>query len=469
MDLSDLKKEDKGRRVMELLAKVQMDDHKDAQMLTDWAEDARELGYPQVAAYLASRAKSRISGASDINRHLEEVGREVNLSDGDRHGDDMWRRIHRKCMDEDCERMKSKLEKISSRLTPDPAPWPSAAGLSFVLPFPRKGLGSAIVGSMKRRSRQIARAGIFGSVDNPQVVLAQDLREIAETWPDIQQAPIKLGGHWVEGNPRLGNVVSVRFDELSQSLWAEIDEHDQLAKAVDEDGYYPDVSIGAKARASDGKMYLHHLAYLGDEPPAVKALYQQVAQELGGDLPIAAADDGGRLWQLPSAGAKPLYLSDSPPGDENTPSKSGEGSSSFSSPEEDTTPKKEMSMTEDEIELMRAENERLAAELAQKESLLADQSQRQAAQDKAELESAVDGRLTRQEKDCLMELADLFQGGKALSLSDGKTAQELRPVQFLARILARLPQPVEPGVLDLSDPAPAEPKENLARKMMGRM
>lgn len=106
-------KEERSRKVMELLARVQMDDHKDAQMLADWAEDARELGYPQVAAYLASRAKSRISGASDINRHLEDIGREVNLSDDGHHGDDMWRRVHKKCLDDDCERMKSRLERIS--------------------------------------------------------------------------------------------------------------------------------------------------------------------------------------------------------------------------------------------------------------------------------------------------------------------------------------------------------------------
>lgn len=112
MDYSDMKKEDKSRRVMELLAKVQMDDHKDAQMLTDWAEEARELGYPQVASYLAARAKSRISGASDINRHLEDIGREVNLSDSSGY-DEVWRRIHKKCMDEDCDRMKSKLEKMA--------------------------------------------------------------------------------------------------------------------------------------------------------------------------------------------------------------------------------------------------------------------------------------------------------------------------------------------------------------------
>ena len=38
MEYADMKKEDKSSKVMELLAKVQMDDHKDAQMLTDWAE-----------------------------------------------------------------------------------------------------------------------------------------------------------------------------------------------------------------------------------------------------------------------------------------------------------------------------------------------------------------------------------------------------------------------------------------------
>lgn len=113
MDHEKMGKEEKSKKIMELLAKVQMDDHKDAQMLTDWAEEARELGYSQVANYLATRAKSRISGASDINRHLEEIGREVNLSDGAGGYDDMWRRIHKKCIDEDCELMKSKLDKIS--------------------------------------------------------------------------------------------------------------------------------------------------------------------------------------------------------------------------------------------------------------------------------------------------------------------------------------------------------------------
>ena len=40
-----------------------------------------------------------------------QCGREFNLSDSS--GDEMWRKIHKKCMDEDCERMKSKLEKMA--------------------------------------------------------------------------------------------------------------------------------------------------------------------------------------------------------------------------------------------------------------------------------------------------------------------------------------------------------------------
>ena len=76
---------------------------------------------------------------------------------------------------------------------------------------------------MKKRKREIARAGIFGSVDNPQIVLAKDLQEIAETWPEVKTAPVKLGSHWAEGNPRRGNVISVSFDVATSSLWAEIE------------------------------------------------------------------------------------------------------------------------------------------------------------------------------------------------------------------------------------------------------
>lgn len=323
---------------------------------------------------------------------------------------------------------------------------------------------------MKKRKREIARAGIFGSVDNPQIVLAQDLQEIAETWPEIKTAPVKLGSHWAEGKPRLGNVVSVTFDVATSSLWAEIEEHDVLAKAVDEDGFYPDVSIGAKARASDGKMYLHHLAYLGDEPPAVKGLYQQIAQPLETAQDIAASD-AGPVRELPSPSAKQLYLSDTPPsGAVKNMSGAAGGFASFPPAAKGATKNEEKSIMNDkEFEAMKAENDRLRHDLESARNAIAEKVLAQMEEDKKKLKEAADGRLTESEMNSLLELADTFVEGKTINLSDGNSSSTLRPVQFLSQLVAKIAQPVSTGVLNLSDPAPAEKKENLALKMMGKM
>lgn len=322
---------------------------------------------------------------------------------------------------------------------------------------------------MKKRKREIARAGIFGSVDNPQIVLAKDLQEIAETWPEVKTAPVKLGSHWAEGNPRLGNVVSVSFDVATSSLWAEIEEHDVLAKAVDEDGFYPDVSIGAKARASDGKMYLHHLAYLGDEPPAVKGLYQQIAEPLD-TPPDIAASDAGPVRELPSPRAKQLYLSDTPPsGVVKNMSGAAGGFASFPPAAKGTISNKESVVTDEEFNAMKAENEKMRKEISEYRDILLEKAVKEKEEDKAKLKEAADGKLSEAEMGSLLELADTFAEGKTINLSDGGKSSSLRPIQFLAQLMAKLPQPVAPGVLHLSDPAPAEKKENLALKMMGKM
>ena len=322
---------------------------------------------------------------------------------------------------------------------------------------------------MKKRKREIARAGIFGSVDNPQIVLAKDLQEIAETWPEVKTAPVKLGSHWAEGNPRLGNVVSVSFDVATSSLWAEIEEHDVLAKAVDEDGFYPDVSIGAKARASDGKMYLHHLAYLGDEPPAVKGLYQQIAEPLD-TPPDIAASDAGPVRELPSPRAKQLYLSDTPPsGVVKNMSGAAGGFAYFPPAAKGTISNKESVVTDEEFNAMKAENEKMRKEISEYRDILLEKAVKEKEEDKAKLKEAADGKLSEAEMGSLLELADTFAEGKTINLSDGGKSSSLRPIQFLAQLMAKLPQPVAPGVLHLSDPAPAEKKENLALKMMGKM
>ena len=293
---------------------------------------------------------------------------------------------------------------------------------------------------MKIRKRELAKAGIFGSIDNPVVVKESELEEIAETFPEIKKAPVKLGGHWTENRPRLANVISVTYDKKTKTLLGEVEEQDELSAAVDA-GYYPDVSIGAKQRASDGKMYLHHLAYLGDEPPQIKDLESQIAENLSeAEKNIAASDatSDKDVRSYPSTSEKRLYLSDT----ENQKEKINDGG---------------LSMTEEEIKAMQAENERLKAENESKEKMLSDTMAAAKENAKNELRKAAEGKVTQPQMDGLMALCDSFQDGKTIELSDsdGKKKTE-NPISVLTGIFESLKPKVEPGTLNLSD---SEPKE----------
>ncbi len=87
---------------------------------------------------------------------------------------------------------------------------------------------------MKTRIRELAKPGIFGTADNPQIVTEKDLEEIAETFPDVQKAPVTFG-HWPDpARPRLGNVIAVQWNPETKVLTGTIEEQDELAKAVDD-------------------------------------------------------------------------------------------------------------------------------------------------------------------------------------------------------------------------------------------
>jgi hypothetical protein len=318
---------------------------------------------------------------------------------------------------------------------------------------------------MKKRKREIAKVGIFGSKDNPQIVTEKDLKEIEETFAEITKAPVSLNGHWPDPSaPRLGNVVGVSYDEATKTLTAEIEEKEALAESVDA-GYYPDVSIGAKQRASDGKMYLHHLAYLGEEPPAIKDLTKGIKKDLG----IAAADAAtGRV--LPSPLEKQLYLSDTPPenllkenmesdpnpGAEQKPSSpeassgaAGGGGDSANSNEEVST------MTEEEARKLREENERLKAENAEKALALSDSDKRKQEADRERLKAAMDGaKVPQGVREKALRLSDALENGKTIELSDAEAADGKRtvsPLDCLIELISAYPKPVETGVMNLSD------------------
>lgn len=297
---------------------------------------------------------------------------------------------------------------------------------------------------MNVRTREIAKAGIYGSKDEPVIVTEKDLEEIAETFSDIRKVPIRLGGHWSYDRPRLGSVVAVRYDAPSKTLIADIEEQDELSAAVDE-GYYPDVSIGAKQRASDGKMYLHHLAYLGEEPPAIKDLQNNIQESLSEAELNVAASDNLRVIRYPPYS---LYLSD------NIQHPAGK-------------PAKEQSMElSEEIAALKAENEALKAANAQKEKLLSDAAKERREAAAARLKKAAEGKVPQAQLENLLALSASLDDGRAIECADGSTA-DARAI--LAAVFESLPKRVAAGALELSDVSETQAPENLSARMMAHV
>ena len=317
---------------------------------------------------------------------------------------------------------------------------------------------------MKIRKREIAKVGIFGTKDNPQIVTENELKEIAETFPEIKKAPVSLSGHWPDASsPRLGNVVSVTYDETTKTLTGEIEEEDTLAEAVDA-GYYPDVSIGARQRASDSKMYLHHLAYFGEEPPAIKDLVKDIKDNLG-----IAASDAAACRRFPSTSEKQLYLSDTPP--ENfepegqqvnrnnslsgsLPEESGSAGSSTAA-----NSSKEITVTDEEAQALREKNERLEAENKklqdEKELALSDSEKKMKEADRERLKTAMESKkVPNPIREKALRLCDALDNAKTIELSDTEAPEGKRKVSTvdcLIELVNSFTPAVTEGALNLSD------------------
>jgi hypothetical protein len=299
---------------------------------------------------------------------------------------------------------------------------------------------------MKRRTRELARPGVYGSAERPVKVTEQDLREIAETFPDTGEAPVSLNGHDPSpAAPQLGAVVSVTYDGETKTLIGTIAEDDALSEAVDR-GYYRNCSIGAKRRA-DGKMYLHHLAYLGEQPPAIKNLKVDIGKKIGNPEQIAAADKDG-ITVIP---CPVLNLSD-PAANESRPAEEGD--------------KETIKRLEAEITRLREQLEALAEKYPDEGIALADRfsMDRQARAMREELRALQRGRLAEAlagkypyaRHDLVLSLADTLYNGKTIMLSDAydapdKTDSPVSVYEALARVFKIMPLMVKPGVLEFAD------------------
>jgi hypothetical protein len=298
---------------------------------------------------------------------------------------------------------------------------------------------------MKRRTRELAKPGLYGTTEHPIRVTEQDLREIAETFPDIGEAPVSLNGHDPNpAAPQLGTVVSVTYDDKTKTLIGAVDEDDALAEAVDR-GYYHNCSIGAKRRA-DGKMYLHHLAYLGEQPPAIKDLKMDIGKKLGNPEQIAAADREG-ITMIP---CPILNLSD-PAVDEPQP--------------DETDDKETIKRLEAENARLREQLEALAEKYPDEGITMADRfpmsKQTRAmyeelrALQRERLAEALSGKYPYARHGLVLSLADTLYNGKTVMLSDAytpdKTDNPVSVYEALTRVFEAMPLMVKPGTLEFAD------------------
>jgi hypothetical protein len=298
---------------------------------------------------------------------------------------------------------------------------------------------------MKRRTRELAKPGLYGSAERPIRVTEQDLREIAETFPDIGEAPVSLNGHDPNpAAPRLGAVVSVTYDGQTKTLTGTVAEDDALAEAVDR-GYYRNCSIGAKRRA-DGKMYLHHLAYLGEQPPTIKDLKTDIGKKLGNPEQIAAADKEG-ITLIPC----PILSLSDPAADEPQPDEGDD--------------KETVKRLEAEITRLREQLEALAEKYPDEEISLADRfpvSKQARAMceelrvlQRGRLAEALAGKYPYARHDLVLSLADALYNGKTIMLSDtyapDKTDTPVSVYEALSRVFEAMPLMVKPGVLKFAD------------------
>jgi hypothetical protein len=111
---------------------------------------------------------------------------------------------------------------------------------------------------------ELAKAGSHNGV----TLAPKDIREMAETFAgDI---PVTIGHEIDDTMPAYGWVKSLEVTEDSQTLIGELEIGKELSEALAE-GRYKNWSIGA-GKDEDGRMYLHHVAFLGAVPPMIKDL-----------------------------------------------------------------------------------------------------------------------------------------------------------------------------------------------------
>lgn len=139
---------------------------------------------------------------------------------------------------------------------------------------------------MQKKTITLARPGTFGNKENAQTITESDLKQIAENYKKGDSIPVTITeyGHPQKGAnfPKLGEVTDIFYNKDLKELRGDVSMTEALANAFN-NGFYDNWSIGVKINA-EGNLYLHHLAFLGETPPAIKDLRENIKKSLNLDF-----------------------------------------------------------------------------------------------------------------------------------------------------------------------------------------
>lgn len=338
---------------------------------------------------------------------------------------------------------------------------------------------------MKTITRELAHVGMFGP-DGVTITKAH-LADCAETFDG--KCPATLGHRLADFLPKFGNVQSVELAENGDSLIGKVELHDLLADAIDEK-FYEDISVGIQKRKSDGKHYLHHLAFLGAVPPKIRdlkvfgdlgvlmfgdeedvAMFADVQpSQAGGDAPDEVAkalqriaERGRSAWPLQDAltalSELTAYASEMLLSGAAIPAALKDQMQSFADQIQSGEAGKagEPGDKEGDVELQQ-ENDQLKKELA-------DLTASAVAQAKDGIRQAMEGRVPKAKQGLVLELADHLDAKAEIELADGEGAKErVSSLEVLRRVIESIPKPVVEGRAELGDGTEPKPLDLSAIK-----
>lgn len=290
---------------------------------------------------------------------------------------------------------------------------------------------------------QIARTGSFGA--DGRTVTTQDLQDVIDTFDG--RCPISLGHYAARKEdwwPSWGNVENLTLEKTEDGnavLIGDITIKDVLWDAI-KNKFYPGWSVSIPTRP-DGRHYLHHLAFLGAVPPAIRNLKiiatadgdgiavdrdDEAFKETSGALytyadfsdgPVELVKEEADPAPQPDPDVTPQPAADPAPGDGDGKPADGKNSD-FS--DQGTGAKKKGSIEEKARKIYSSTV-------------------------KSQLDAALEGRIPAGMKDKVHEFADL-----ALDEWDfSDEAEEPRILTLFKEIVAAIGSQPKPGRMDFSD------------------